>query len=147
VIRATGILGADPVGWYVGPAIHEVPTILEESRYQTHPILGPDLPIFSVRSASEAFALVGSLDTVLCAAVHTSDPKLWAAAQAALPVGRLVQNAPTTVRVASLPLPSGAQGRRSLLEGTFLLREWVRPTVRVPADHPQDDTPVPPGLE
>ncbi|MDF1563894.1 MAG: aldehyde dehydrogenase family protein [Deltaproteobacteria bacterium] len=147
VVRATGIVGADPVGWYVGPAIHEVPTILEDSRYQMYPVLGPDLPIFSVRSTEEAFALVGSLDSLLCASVHTSDAKLWNAARHALSVGRLIQNGPTTARVAALPMPSGAQGRRSLLEGFFLLTEWVRPSVRIPADRQQDDTPVPPGLD
>jgi len=147
-LRETGILATEPSGWYVSPSIHRVPKILENSRYQVHPVLGPDLPVFVVKSSDEAFALCNSMDSSLVASVHTQDPKLLREAKERLAFGRIMNCAATNTEPSDLepppkggakandralgehasirlPLVDRAQASQGLAEGPSLLSCWT----------------------
>lgn len=128
-VLSTGPRALDPPGWYVGPAVHRVPQVLDRSRYQTEVLSGPDLAVFEVHDLDEAVALASSLDRGLAASVFTRDDKRFEYALRRLEYARVNRNAPTTATAGGrVPLFGLKQGGSPAPAGTW---PWTWCTVAV----------------
>lgn len=134
-------------GYYVSPAIFEVPQVDEKSVYQKTEIFGPNVAIYKVNDLDQALDLVNHSNYGLSSAIFTKKKENYDRALAKLDVGLLNWNRTTNGSSSKLPFGGTKKSGNGQPSASFAVYYCSTPLASLEDATEFDKTKIMPGMD